>query len=79
MKRSNQSIFKEINTEYSLQALLLKLKLQYFDLLMRGADSLEKTLMLAKIDGKKEGAAEGKMVGWHHQLIGHVFEQTPRE
>ena len=57
-KRSNQSIFKEINTEYSVQALLLKLKLQYFDHLMRRADSLEKTLMLAKIEGKKRRGQE---------------------
>ena len=52
-RRSNQSILKEINPEYSLQELLLKLKLQYFGHLMRGADSLEKTLMLGKIEGKR--------------------------
>ena len=45
-RRSNQSILKEINREYTLEGLMLKLKLQYFDHLMRGADSLEKTLML---------------------------------
>ena len=48
-KRSNQSILKEISTEYSLEGLMLKLKLQYFGHLMRRADSLEKTLMLGKI------------------------------
>ena len=51
--RSNQSILKEINPEYSLEGLILKLKLQYFDHLMWRADSLEKTLMLGKIEGKR--------------------------
>ena len=50
-RRSNQSIRKEINPEYSLEILMLKLKLQYFGHLMRRADSLEKTLMLGKIEG----------------------------
>ena len=48
---SNQLILKEINSEYSLEGLMLKLKLQYFEHLMRTADSLEKTLMLGKIEG----------------------------
>ena len=52
-KRSNQSILKEINPEYSLEGLKLKLKLQYFGYLMRRADSLEKTLMLGKIEGNR--------------------------
>ena len=52
-RRSNQSILKEINPEYSLEALMLKLKLQYFGHLMQRADSLEKTLMLGKIDSKR--------------------------
>ena len=52
-KRSNQSILKEINPEYSLEDLMLKLKLQYFDYLMWRADSLEKTLMLGKTEGKR--------------------------
>ena len=52
-RRSNQSIPKEISSEYSLQGLMLKLKLQYFGHLMRRADSLEKTLMLGKIKGKR--------------------------
>ena len=51
--RSNQSILKEINPEYSLEGLMLKLKLQYFGHLMRRADSLEKTLMLGKIEGRR--------------------------
>ena len=53
-KRSNQSILKEINLEYSLEGLMLKLKLQYFDHLMQRANSLEKTLMLGKIEGKRK-------------------------
>ena len=52
-RRSNQSILKEISPEYSLEGLLLKLKLQYFGHLMQRADSLEKTLMLEKIEGKR--------------------------
>ena len=51
VRRSNQSILKEISPEYSLEGLMLKLKLQYFGHLMRRADSLEKTLMLEKIEG----------------------------
>ena len=50
---SNQSILKEINPEYSLEGLILKLKLQYFDQLMRKANSLEKILMLGKIEGRR--------------------------
>ena len=52
-RRSNQSILKEINPEYSLEGLILKLKLQYFGQLMLRAESLEKTLMLGKIEGKR--------------------------
>ena len=52
-KRSNQSILKEINPEYSLEGLLLKLKLQYLDHLMQRADSLKKTLMLGKIESRR--------------------------
>ena len=52
-RRSNQSILKEINLEYSLEGLMLKLKLQYFGHLMRRTDSLEKTLMLGKIEGRR--------------------------
>ena len=52
-KRSNQSILKEISPEYSLEGLMLKLKLQYFGHLMRRTDSLEKTLMLGKIEGRR--------------------------
>ena len=59
-KRSNQSILKEMNPEYSLEGLMLKL--QYFGHLMQRADSLEKTLMLGKIEGKRMGGAEDEMV-----------------
>ena len=52
-RRSHQSILKEINTEYSLEGLMLKLKLQYFGHLMKRANSLEKTLMLGKIEGRR--------------------------
>ena len=52
-RRSNQSILKEISPEYSLEGLMLKLKLQYFGHLMRRADSFEKTLMLGKIEGRR--------------------------
>ena len=54
-RRSNQSILKEISPEYSLEALMLKLKLQYFGHLMQRNDSLEKTLMLGKTEGRKRG------------------------
>ena len=77
-RRSNQSILKEINSEYSLEELILKLKLQYFGHMMQRADSLEKTLMLGKIEGRKRrGATEDEMVRWHRQFNGHEFEQTP--
>ena len=74
-RRSNQSVLKEISPEYSLEGLMLKLKLQYFGHLMRRADSLEKTLTLGKIEGRREkGTIEDEMVGWHHQLNGREFE-----
>ena len=67
-------MLKEISPEYSLERLVLKLKLQYFDHLMRRAYSLEKTLMLGKPEGKRRRGQQ--MVGWHHQLNGHEFEQA---
>ena len=54
-RRSNQSVLKEINPEYSLEGLMLKLKLQYFGHLMWRADALEKTMMLGKIEGRRRG------------------------
>ena len=65
-KRSNQSILKEINPEHSSEGLMLKLKLQYFGHLIGRADSLEKTLMLEKIEGRRRRGQEDEMVGWHH-------------
>ena len=78
---------KEISPEYSLEGLMLKLELQYFGHLMQRTDSLEKTLIMRKIeggrrgqqrmrwlDGREKGTAEDEMVGWHHRLNGHEFE-----
>ena len=66
-KRSNWSILKETNPEYSSEGLMLKLKLQYFGHLMGSADSLEKTLNLGKIEGiRRRGATENEMIGWYH-------------
>ena len=73
-RRSNQSILKEISPEYSLEGLMLKLKLQYFGHLMRRTDSLEKTLMLGRIEGWEEKRTENEMAGWHYRLNGHEFE-----
>ena len=64
-RRSNPSLLKEINPEYSLERLVLKLNLQYFGHLMGRADSLEKTSMLGKIEGRRRRGQQ-KMVGWHH-------------
>ena len=73
-RRSSQSIPKEISPEYSLEGLMLKL--QYFGHLLQRADSLGNTLMLGKIEGWRRGMTEDEMVGWHHQLNGHEFEQA---
>ena len=76
-RRSSQSILKEISSEYSLEALMLKLKLQYFGHLMQRTDSLEKTLMLGKIEDERRGRQRVRRVGWYHRLDGHGFEWTP--
>ena len=65
-RRSNQSVLKEINPEYSLEGLMLKLKLQYFGHLIKRADSLEKTLMLGKVEGTRRRRTEDEVVGWYH-------------
>ena len=80
-RRSNQSILKEINSEYSLKGLMLKLKLQYFDHLMRRANLLGKKNPDAGKDWRQKvnGVAENEMVKLHHQLNGHEFEQTLRD
>ena len=63
VRSSNQSILKEINLEYSLEGLILKLKLQYFGHLMRRANSLEKTLILGKTGQEEKGTTEDEMAG----------------
>ena len=73
-RTSNQLILKEISPKYSLEELMLKLKLQYFGHLIRRTDSFEKTLMLRKIRWEEKGMTEDEMVGWHHQVNGHKFE-----
>ena len=65
-KRFNQSILKEISPDYSLERLILKLKLQYFGYLMERTDLLKKTLMLGKIEGRRRRRQQDEMVGWHH-------------
>ena len=67
-RRANQSILKEINPEYSVEGLILKLKLQYFGHLMQRADSLEKTLMLGKIEGRKRRGRDRGWDGWMASL-----------
>ena len=65
-RRANQSILKEISPGISLEAMMLKLKLQYFGHLMRRVDSLEKTLMLGGIGGRRRTGRQDEMAGWHH-------------
>ena len=74
-RRSNQTILKEINPEYSLEGLMRKLKLQYFGHLMRRTDSLEKTLMLGKIEGRKRRGQQ--RMRWLDGITDE-FEQAPR-
>ena len=76
-RRSNQSILKEISPGISLERMMLKLELQYFGHLMRRVDSLEKTLMLGGIGGRRRRGREDEMAGWHHWLDGHESEWTP--
>ena len=76
LQRSNQTILKEVNLEYSLEGLMLKLKLQYFGHLIWRGDSWEKTLMLGKIYRSRRRRQQDEMVRWH-QLNGHEFEQIP--
>ena len=68
---------KEINPDYSLEGLMMKLKLQYTGHLMQSTDSLKKAQMLGKIEGWRRTATEDEMVGWHHCLDGHESEQAP--
>ena len=75
-RRSNQSILKEIRSEYSLEGLILKLKFQYFGHLMQRTDSLEKTDAEKYWGQEEKRTTEDEMVGWHHWLIGHEFVQA---
>ena len=74
--RSNQSILKEINPEYSLEGLMLKLKLQYFGQLMWRATHWKRFWCWERLGQEVKGETEDEMVGWHHQLNGHEFQQT---
>ena len=77
-RRSNQSILKQINPEYSLEGLLLKLKLQYLGGMTWRDDSTEKTPEAGKDWKQREkGVAEDEVVGWHHRLRRHESEHTP--
>ena len=69
-RRSNQSIVKEISPEYSLEGLMLKLKLQFFGLPMRRADSLEKTLILGKIEGRRRRGQ------WRMRWLDGIIDST---
>ena len=74
--RSNESILKELSPEYSLEGLMLKLKLQYFGHLIRKADLLKRPQCWERLKAGGEGDKEDEMVGWHHGLNGHEFEQA---
>ena len=73
-RRSSQSILKKISPGFSLEGVMLKLKLQYFGHLMQRVDSLEKILMLGRIGARRRRGRQDEVAGWHHQLEGHEFE-----
>ena len=75
-RRSNQSILKEIHPEYALEGLMLKLKLQHFGCLMRRTDYLEKPDSGKNWRQEEKEMTEDEMVGWHHWLNEHEFEQA---
>ena len=76
IRRSNESILKEISPEYSLEGLMLMLKLQYFGYLMRRTNSLENPDVGKDWRQEEKGTAEDEMVWWHHWLDRHEFEQA---
>ena len=76
-RRSNQSILKEINSDYSLEGLMLKLKLQYFDHQMWKSNSGKDPDAEKDWGQDEKGTTEGEMIGWHHWLNGYEFEQIP--
>ena len=78
-RRSNQAILKEISPEYSLEGLMLKVKLQYFGHLIQIANSLEKTLILGDWRQEAKGMTEDETVGLHYRLNGYGFEQALRD
>ena len=75
-RRSNKPILKEISPEYSLEGLMLKLKLQSFGHLMQRNDSLERTLLLGETENRRRRGRQDEMVGWCHRLDGHEFGQA---
>ena len=74
-RRSNQSILNEISPEYSLEGLTVKLKLQYFGLLMGRTDSLQRPGCWESLKAGEKGTTEDNMVGWHYQLDGHELSK----
>ena len=76
-RRSNQSILKEISPEYSLEGLILNLKLQYFGHLMQKLTHLKRPWCWERLRAGGGGMTEDEMVGWHHRLNGHGFGWTP--
>ena len=76
-RKSNQSILKEISPECSLEGLMLKLKLQYFGYLIQRTDSLEKTLMLGGIGGRRRRGRQDEMVGWHTDSVDMSLSELP--
>ena len=73
-RRSNQSILKEVSPEYSLEELMLKLKLQYLGHLIQRTNWFEKILMLRKSECRRGRGRQDDMVGWHHKFNGHEFK-----
>ena len=76
-RRSNQLILKEISPEYSLEELMLKVKLQYFGYLIRRAESGKDPDAGKDWRQEEKGVTEDEMIGWHHWLYGHEFDQVP--